>query len=61
MALDLDAIRAAAEKELTDEWLETYGDASWCAALHSLGEPVPLELERRAALQIEKNRGHPQA
>ena len=60
MTLDLEAIRAEAEKEMSPEWLEAYGDASRAAALHALGEPVPLELERKASVQIKKNAEHPQ-
>ncbi|HEY6425842.1 MAG TPA: hypothetical protein VIX84_01285 [Acidimicrobiales bacterium] len=48
MALDLDAIRADAERDLSAEWIERYGDASWAAALHALGEPVPLDLGAKA-------------
>ena len=61
MTLDLEAIRAEAEKEMSPEWLEAYGDASRAAALHALGEPVPLELERKASVQIKKNAEHPRA
>ena len=56
MALDLDAVRADAEKDMTPEWLERCCDASWAAALHALGEPVSAELEAKAAAQIKKNR-----
>jgi hypothetical protein len=31
MALDLDAIRAEAERDLPPEWVEKYGDALWAA------------------------------
>jgi len=49
MALDFDAVRADAERDLDPEWVERYGDASWAAALHALGEPVPAELDGRAS------------
>ena len=46
MALDLDAIRAEAEKRMTPEDVENYGDALFAASLHALGEHVPADLER---------------
>jgi hypothetical protein len=55
MALDLDAIRERAERDLDPEWIEMSDDASFCAALHALGEPVPAELEAKADAQIEEN------
>jgi hypothetical protein len=55
MALDLDAVRAAAETRMTPEDVERYCDALWAASLHPLGEPVPAPLEAKADAQIKKN------
>jgi hypothetical protein len=59
VSLDFHAIRADAERDMDPEWIERYGDASWAAALHALGEPVPADLEAKAEAQIDKNRRRP--